>query len=76
MLAKSLVQRLNPAEKSKTYLGALYGGTITGLIAYWNYRERVRKEFLRSEGHYRFSHVVENCTPWRQMYFTWFRMPY
>jgi hypothetical protein len=48
---------------------------ITGSVAYFNYREKIRKDFLRSEGHYRFSHLTENITPWKQLYWTWWRMP-
>ena len=64
-----------PAERSLVRDGALFTGIFTGAIAYWNYREYLRKEFLRSEGHYRFSHVVENITPWKALYWTWWRMP-
>ena len=75
MLSRSLIRRLNPADKGNLKEGALFGAVVTGGVAYWNYREKIRKEFLRSEGHYRFSHALENITPWKQMYFTWFRMP-
>ncbi len=30
---------------------------------------------MRSEGHYRFNSQVTNNTPWKQLYFTWWRMP-
>ena len=30
---------------------------------------------MRSEGWYRFGLEIRNCTPWKQMYFTWWRMP-
>jgi hypothetical protein len=33
------------------------------------------KNWHRSEGHYRFNQMVTNCTPWKQMYFSWWRMP-
>jgi hypothetical protein len=65
MLAKSLIKRMNPTERSQVKDGALALGIVTGGIAYWNYRERVRKEFLRSEAFYRFSHLTENITPWK-----------
>jgi hypothetical protein len=66
---------MGTAERSSTRDGAVYVGILTGALAYWNYRERIRKEFYRSEAHYRFSHTSENCTPWKQLYFTWWRMP-
>ena len=75
MLAQSLIKRLPVAEKSKLATGATTAMLFTGGIAYWNYRERIRKEFLRSEAHYRFSHLTQNITPWKQLYFTWWRMP-
>ena len=33
------------------------------------------KSWRRSEAHYKFHQTVTNCTPWKQMYFTWWRMP-
>jgi hypothetical protein len=75
MLAKSLIQKMNAAERTKVRDGAGVLAATLGGVAYWNYRERLRKEFLRSEACYRLSWQVENMTPWRQLYFTWWRMP-
>ena len=75
MLARSLITKMGATERSLVRDGAVATFMATGLVAYWNYRERIRKEFLRSEGHYRFSHNVENVTPWKQLYWTWWRMP-
>jgi hypothetical protein len=75
MLTKSLIKKMNTAERSYIRDGATAMGIITGCIGYFNYREKVRKDFLRSEGHYRFSHLTENITPWKQLYWTWWRMP-
>ena len=75
MLARNLIAKMNVAERSAVRDGAILAGIVTGSVAYWNYRERIRKEFYRSEAHYRFSHISENCTPWKQLYFTWWRMP-
>ena len=50
MLAKSLIKRMNPTERSQIKDGALALGIVTGGIAYWNYRERVRKEFTDAVG--------------------------
>ena len=64
-------------KEGKSYLleGAMFTGLATGAVAYLNYRLYLRKQFLRSEGHYRMSRECKNCTPWKQMYFTWWRMP-
>lgn len=75
MLAKSLINKMNTTERSLVRDGALMTSLLTGSFAYFNYRERVRKDFLRSESHYRFSHITANITPWKQLYFTWWRMP-
>ena len=48
---------------------------LTGALAYLSYREYIKKGFLRSEGMYRFEQRITNCTPWKQLYFTWWRMP-
>ena len=55
MLANSLIKRMHTADRKLVKDGAITAFMFTGAIAYWNYRERVRKEFLRSEAHYRFS---------------------
>ncbi len=55
--------------------GAFFTFMATGSIAYFNYRQHIMKEFYRSEAHYRFSQRITNCTPWKQLYFTWWRMP-
>ena len=55
MLARSIITKMAPAEKDLVRQGSIGAGIVTGLVGYWNYRERVRKEFLRSEAHYKFS---------------------
>jgi hypothetical protein len=55
MLARSIISKMPAAEKSLVRQGAIGTGIITGMVGYWNYREAVRKDFLRSEAHYRFS---------------------
>lgn len=64
-------------KESKAFLreGAMVTATVAGVIAYWNYRMYLKKQFLRSEGWYRMGLEIRNCTPWKQMYFTWWRMP-
>jgi hypothetical protein len=55
-----------PGEERKTLLnGALTVGIVTGGLAYFQYREFIKKEFYRSEGHYKFSQTITNCTPWK-----------
>jgi hypothetical protein len=66
---------MNATERSLVRDGSVLTGMTLGAFAYFNYRERIRKEFLRSEAHYRFSNPTENITPWKQLYFTWWRMP-
>jgi hypothetical protein len=65
------------SSEERNYIrdGAIYTTLFTGLFSYFNYREYIRKDFLRSEGHYRFSARISNMTPWKQLYFTWWRMP-
>jgi hypothetical protein len=63
--------------EERNYLkdGAIYTGIFTGVFSYFNYREYIKKDFMRSEGHYRFNSKINNMTPWTQLYFTWWRMP-
>ena len=75
MLARNLLKRLNNEDRNLVKDGAIFTTMITGAIAYINYREWVKKDFLRSEGHYRFHSRTQNVTPWKQLYFTWWRMP-
>jgi hypothetical protein len=75
MLARGLIKKMNTKDKSYIRDGGIITAMATGTIAYWNYRERIRKDFLRSEAHYRLSNIVKNITPWKQLYFTWWRMP-
>ena len=75
MLIRSVIQRLPSTERTLIRDGAIFTGLLTGMFGYANYREFIKKEFYRSEGHYRFEQRAQNCTPWKQMYFTWYRMP-
>lgn len=65
MLARSLIKRMNVSDRSLVRDGAIMCTFLTGSIAYWNYRERIRKDFFRSAAHYRFSQISENITPWK-----------
>ena len=55
MLARTLFRRMNNEERNLVKEGAILMTMVTGGIAYLNYREWVKKDFLRSEGHYRFN---------------------
>jgi hypothetical protein len=57
MLAKSLIKKMNVEDRLKVRDGAGVLALLTGAIAYFNYRQRICKEFLRSEAHYRFSSI-------------------
>ena len=75
MLVRSMIKRMADGERKAVRDGAFAVGALTGGFAYFQYRDFIRKEFLRSEAHYRFSMPLTNCTPWKQMYFTWYKMP-
>ena len=62
-------------EKNYIRSGALGAGMFTGAIGYSFYRKFIKQEFLRAEGSYKLEQRVQNCTPWKQLYFTWWRMP-
>ena len=65
------------AKEERTLLrdGALFTFLATGAFSYAHYREYVKKSFKRAEAHYKLGQTVTNCTPWKQMYFSWWRMP-
>lgn len=75
MLSRSVIKRLSSEERNYVRDGAIFMTMITGAFSYFNYREYIKKDFLRSEGHYRFNSRTQNITPWKQLYFTWWRMP-
>lgn len=75
MLARSLIKRMSTEERSYLRDGALFMTLFTGAVSYFNYREYIKKDFLRSEAHYRMHARLTNMTPWKQLYFTWWRMP-
>ena len=66
---------MNIEERNLVRDGGIFAAVLTGVFSYYNYREYIKKDFLRSEGHYRFNSRTENITPWKQLYFTWWRMP-
>ena len=75
MLTRALIKRLPKEEKNLISSGAFYSGLFTGVISYVGYRKYIKQEFLRGEGCYKLDQHIHNCTPWKQLYFTWWRMP-
>ena len=69
------LRRLRGNSKSMVCQGAFTLGSITGFIAYWNWRFKIKKEFLIGHGLNRFNHVSVNITPWKSQWLTWYRMP-
>lgn len=65
MLTRSLIRRMGTEERNHLKDGASIIGLFTGLISYFNYREYIKKDFLKSEGHYRMSSRITNMTPWK-----------
>lgn len=55
MLTRQIIRRLNQEERTYVRDAGILVGIITGGIAYLNYRQYIKKDFLRSEGHYRFN---------------------
>lgn len=55
--------------------GAVFSACAAGWVSYINYRNYVKKKFLRSHAHYRMSQEVVNITPWNSIVMTWYRMP-
>ena len=75
MLTRSLIKRLPKEERTFLREGALFSSIILGGISYTGYRKFIKQEFLRGEGNYKLDTHINNCTPWKQLYFTWWRMP-
>ena len=55
MLARNMLKRLSNEERNFVKEGALTIALLAGGFSYFNYREYIKKDFLRSEGHYRFN---------------------
>jgi hypothetical protein len=55
------------SSEERNYLreGASVLGLLTGVVSYLNYREYIKKDFMKSEGHYRMSSRIVNMTPWK-----------
>lgn len=69
------LRRLRGNNKKLVNYGALHLSLATGFVAYWNYRIKIKKEFLLSAGQYRFGQPMTNMTPWEATFLTWYRMP-
>lgn len=55
MLSKSVIKRFNTEERNFLRDGAIFMTLFAGGVSYWNYRQYIRKDFYRSEAHYRFN---------------------
>lgn len=75
MLSRSLIKRMSGEDRNYLRDGGIFMGMFTGVVSYFSYREYIKKDFMRSEGHYRLHTRILNMTPWKQLYFTWWRMP-
>jgi len=75
MLSKRIINRFSAEDRNLIRDGGIFLGIFLGGFSYFNYREYIKKDFLRSEGHYRFNSRLQNMTPWKQLYYTWWRMP-
>ena len=75
MLSRLALKRMATEERNLIRDGAFLTSVITGVVAYFQYRQYLTKDFKRSHGHYKLNQRMINCTPWTQMYFTWWRMP-
>lgn len=69
------LRRLRGTAKTHVNMGALTFGGLTGFVAYWSWRMKIKKEFLVGNGLYRFNYAAHNMTPWKSQWLTWYRMP-
>jgi hypothetical protein len=65
MLTRSIIRRMSSEERNYLREGASVLGLLTGVVSYLNYREYIKKDFMKSEGHYRMSSRIVNMTPWK-----------
>lgn len=70
------IRRLRGSAKRSVNLGAFGVGSVTGMLAYWHYRFKIKKEFLLGHGLYRLSSAAVNYTPYDQQWLTFYRMPW
>lgn len=73
---RQVVRRQSLAEQSHISRGLFFSAGLSGVAAYVAYRKYIQEEFHVSHGHYKMSQKMVNATPWKKMYFTWYRMPY
>lgn len=74
-LTRTIIKKLPERDRYYIRCGAATTAMITWWIAYRNYRVKLRKMYSRSFCHYRMSDSVENVTPYKSLYWTWWRMP-
>lgn len=70
------IRRLRGNARRSVNTGAFGVGFATGMLAYWNYRFTIKKEFLIGHGLHRFSQQVTNYTPYDVQWLTFYRMPW
>lgn len=58
MLGRSVIKRFSAEDRSLIRDGGILFGVLFGGIGYYNYREYIKKDFLRSEAHYRFNSTL------------------
>lgn len=67
--------RLRGAAKRNVNFGALTISFLTGTYAYWNWRFKIKKEFLLGFGNKRLEQKSTNGTPYDSQFLSWYRMP-
>jgi hypothetical protein len=55
MLIRSVIKRFSAEDRNLIRDGGIFLGFLFGGFSYFNYREYIKKDFLRSEAHYRFN---------------------
>jgi hypothetical protein len=58
MLSRSVLKRFSAEDRGVIRDGGILLGVLFGGIGYYNYREFIKKDFLRSEAHYRFNSTL------------------
>jgi cytochrome oxidase assembly protein ShyY1 len=69
------LRRLRGTNKVSVNQGALAIGVLTGFTAYWNYRFKIKKEFLIGHGLYTFNRPATEMTPTVPILYRWYNMP-
>jgi hypothetical protein len=73
---RQMVRKRPLQDQANISRGLFFSSCLIGVGAYACYRKYIQEEFLVSHAHYKMSEKMVNATPWKKMYFTWYRMPY